>query len=144
MESGEELPGSGSDEELDRWIEDLESGQYDDPPTADESEDQGLDRSGETGESTAKRPRREDPGPNEMRSARGGPPRNPDGTIPPPPPGFDENGFPIGSEVGEQFRREKEKKKRRKKPPARRTGRALCMPRPTEMTKAEWEQHRRE
>ena len=96
MQSGEELSDSDLDsEDLDRWVEDLEAERLGD---ASGDGPEGDDRQGELEEqeeSVPKRPRVGE-GPDPPRPAwlpegyptryRGGPPRNPDGSVPPPPP----------------------------------------------------------
>ena len=136
LQSGAELSGSdvGSEdfENTNRWLDDLGDDELDDAPEEGQS-GEPEDSEDQDGETRAKRPRlMEDRATGNK--LRGGPPRMPDGSTPPPPPGYDEEGYPLPER----------KKRRRKKKRGKKEGRALPMPRPPEMTKAEMEKHRRE
>ena len=133
MQSGEELSDSDIESEdfenTNRWLDDLGDEKLDYAP--DEGEDDGQGDSEEPEESTAKRPRLQDDALAYGRY-RGGPPQLPEGEDQQPPRSGD----------GEDGAAPREKKKRRRK--GKREGRALPMPRPVEMSKAEMEKHRRE
>ena len=153
-QSDYELSGQGS-EEIDRWLDDLDEERLDDAAEDGMENDDGRDDSEEPGEGAAKRQRvtgdrPERPAwlPEGMPTRlRGGPPRNPGGSpVIEPPPGYGEDGQPLPGHGPDGLPVEEwtTVRRKRRRPKKKREGRAIPMPRPVEMTRAEMEQHRRE
>ena len=104
LQSGAELSGTES-EDIHRGLEDPEAERLDDAVGDGEDDDGMPEDSEEPIEGAAKRSRVDRDVPEQTSPpgwpagaptlSRGGPPRNPDGSAPPPPPGFDADGFPI-------------------------------------------------
>ena len=83
-------PGS---EDIRRWLDELDQEELDRYLAEDDGTLPGGDDAQE--EPPSRRPRLGDDAMAYGR-IRGGPPRNPDGSVPAPPPGYDAEGFPIG------------------------------------------------